>query len=717
MTKVNIFVRETQTQAPISGALVKIVKEEQTGAAISGVPVKEDKQDKGKTNEKGVLVIDLTPGMYSFETTAFEITAGPTNKTIKGLEQTVHLELDFNLTLSTHTDDFINLLQYAYSGDVVGLRVGHTGLPFASSLTATAAAGNPPPFTYAWTFSAGSLVDPTQTLEPHEALWHTLGAVGKQTVHATVTETTPGSSVVVEKQFTVLETADFQSPTDPVPVSLRRTQVAPTGDQALWVAIRNRTKAISFSGSGYESFINKVLCLEDTTNITEPNSVALTRQRNELYDPIHGVGAYELLKTATQIFLLLECGAVIEQDRYTAELLYIPDEETNRLGRTMTLAEVQAELTAYLGEGRLPYINRVLNTAFKGRDPDATSIFCDGVVLSSHAKCPPMLELIWSYWHEEGMLVQTMNAISLRFQNRRSRSDRDPLANLEIAPLHPVNNLLWGYLQDEIHRLSLARRNYEYSHHYGLGLYGLAVSDFRPADPRSKFLEGFHNLLYLTTLFYKQADDTTVVPDGFPILNTLREVHLVLAEGAHNQFGDLPWTARAEMLMQQWLLARPEMREFLQSRAMVPYRESWMPQVDTMKYLQGWTDVSITHFNFLAVYGEQILLSIRYGDWIDVSDPTQAANWAIYWRPEIQSYIHAYRAATGVDLTTAARDSRQAALRVAQPSELLRQRLPGRQPALALPAGQMAPALPAGEAEVAPQGFRQRRAARRLTRG
>ena len=29
----------------------------------------------------------------------------------------------------------------------------------------------------------------------------------------------------------------------------------------------------------------------------------------------------------------------------------------------------------------------------------------------------------------------------------------------------------------------------------------------------------------------------------------------------------------------------------------------------------------------------------------------QAANWAIFWRPQIQNYMHAYRAVTGVDLT------------------------------------------------------------------
>lgn len=77
-----------------------------------------------------------------------------------------------------------------------------------------------------------------------------------------------------------------------------------------------------------------------------------------------------------------------------------------------------------------------------------------------------------------------------------------------------------------------------------------------------------------------------------------------------------------------------------------------MSQVDTMKRLQGWSDVTITHFHDLAAYGEQLLLSIRYGDWVAVNDPQQAINWARYWRPEIQAYIHAYRAASGVDLAS-----------------------------------------------------------------
>jgi hypothetical protein len=154
--------------------------------------------------------------------------------------------------------------------------------------------------------------------------------------------------------------------------------------------------------------------------------------------------------------------------------------------------------------------------------------------------------------------------------------------------------------------------------------------------------------------FFLQDDDTTVQSDAFPVLNALKETHLVLSEGAHNQFGDLPTEARVQMMVMQWLLAQPEMREFLGGRPMVPYAEAWMDRVDTMKTIQGWTDTSVTHFRDLGVYGEQLLLSIRYGDWNNVIDPDRAKNWARRWRPEIQQYAHSYRAATGVDLTVRA---------------------------------------------------------------
>ena len=68
----------------------------------------------------------------------------------------------------------------------------------------------------------------------------------------------------------------------------------------------------------------------------------------------------------------------------------------------------------------------------------------------------------------------------------------------------------------------MKRRAYEYDHQYGLTLYGKAVPPLRPADSRSKFLEAFHNLLHAARVFYKEDNDTTVIADGFPLLNALQ---------------------------------------------------------------------------------------------------------------------------------------------------------------------------------------------------
>jgi hypothetical protein len=318
-----------------------------------------------------------------------------------------------------------------------------------------------------------------------------------------------------------------------------------------------------------------------------------------------------------------------------------------------------------------------------------------------------MVELIWSYWLEEGMMVQTMNVISRRFQNVRGDKERDPLALVEMDPLRPLNNLIWGYIQDEQHRLSVVRRAYEYDHHYGLSLEGKALPPMRTADSRSRFLEAFHQVLSQAMVFYRQDDDTTMVANGFALMNALRDLHMVLSEGAHNQFGDLPTTARIEMLMQQWMLARPEFRELLPRRIMVAHPEDWMHSVDGMKRVQGWTDTSISHFRFLAIYGEQILLSVRFTRWSELDDSELAAVWARFFRNQIQGYVYAYRAVTGVNISAEATTTQERELITTLPSVLLRRRLEG---------AQKVPALPAAPAQTAPR-FRERRAVRRSTTG
>lgn len=501
-------------------------------------------------------------------------------------------------------------------------------------------------------------------------------------------------------------------PNQQVTVQMRRAENSPTQDQALWSAIRNSTNALSFNN--YNNFMDVVMCGGDNSVLKlNPDTVNATRDpiKHRLRLPFPDTDAYRQLKVATEVFVMLNCGVSIANPGFSSFLPEQLDAENRRYYRAVQPGDIERLWKELIGDGQniapdvpggtLPYlaiIRRKLGDValwspkdqprnqFLQTEEAATS--CMSILMNKLTQ-PCLLELIWSYWHEEGMLVQAMNAITWRFQNRRGPHDRDPLAMLEIDPLRPLSNFIWGYIQDEQHRLTVRRRAYEYDHHYGLNLLGKAVPTVRGADTRSRFLEGFHNLLFLCSIFYKEDDDTTIVADGFPVLNGLKEVHLLLTQGAHNQYGDLPWTARQEMLMQGWLLARPEMREYLPSRVMVDYPEPWMDRVETMKTLQGWTDTSVLHFRDLGVFGEQILLGIRFGAWPSVIEPQFAANWARYWRPEIQGYIHGYRAVTGVDLTNAPDAT--------PPSLLLRQRLQGlTYDSAALPLGQDRLQLPQG---------------------
>lgn len=469
-------------------------------------------------------------------------------------------------------------------------------------------------------------------------------------------------------------------------VALQRTAVPQTDDEALWMAIRSSCAALSFTS--YSAFLNRML--EPPGDEADAPTVAgcggadraqlrhFVRRRAL---PFPGVDAYRWLKVATEVFVVATCGVpprLVDADK--EELLArmgLPfDGDPNQVFTHYRAPQPGEDPFPMLPYMRIVFAKLAGESIFDGGlcGPEG-ELQASSAVLAEKLNYPCMLELIWSYWHEEGMLVQTMNAISQRFQNRHAQAVRDPLAQLEIDPLRPLNNLLWGYIQDEQHRLSVLRRAHEYEHQYGFTLHGRALRGLRAADSRSKFLESFHNLLYKCTQFYRQDDDATVIADGFPVLNALKETHYLLAEGAHNQFGDLPATSRQEMLMQQWLLARPEMREFLGGRVMVPHPEAWMDRVDAMKTLQGWTDTGVVHFRDLGVFGEQVLLSIRYGGWSAVNNRDQAANWARYWRTEVQGYIHGYRAVTGVDLAVDPSSVRNAEERYLPPSVHLRHRL------------------------------------------
>ena len=436
-------------------------------------------------------------------------------------------------------------------------------------------------------------------------------------------------------------------------VALSRTETAPTSDLKLWGAIKQSSDALSFTQ--YDNFMELLFCGEEGNGARQREKLRFDQLVKRRFLPFTDTDAYRVMKAATEAFVMVNCGVMpADDDGSTSPVLadfraYLERRDLPGPGPASYLVNVD-------GVAMLPYLaiirRKLPDVPIRSVLPEASSGAMEAceAFIEEKLRFPCLLELIWSYWQEEAMVVQSMNAISRRFQNVRGSNDPDPLVNVEVNPLRPLNSLLWGYVQDEQHRLTVARRNGEYDHHYGLRLEGRAVQGFRGADTRSKFVEAFHHLLRLCVEFYKQDDDTTVKADAFGVLNALKEVHLILSQGAHSQFGELPPTARIEMMMQQWLLARPEFREFLPTRVMVAYPEPWMDRVDAMKKLMGWTETSVIHFHNLAVFGEQVLLAIRYGAWSTVFEPVQAFNFARFWRPQIQGYIHAYRAATGVEL-------------------------------------------------------------------
>ena len=422
-------------------------------------------------------------------------------------------------------------------------------------------------------------------------------------------------------------------------VTLGRAPIEATSDMVLWNGILKS----SLQFNTYRKFVDYVLC----NDIQRPGSntpfLDFDRSAAKTRTPFIQTEEYSIIKFATEYYMLKKFG----------------------------ISDMQ--LGGYLINGKLPYFETI-SRAF-----DLT-VSNDECAAKEHQRIqnPFMVELIWSYWMEQSMLVQTMNAISLRFQNLYNLPYIKPLQRFDIDPLRPLSHILWGYIQDEQHRLSLKRRVYEYDHEYGLSLIGKAIPNFAPVESHVKFLEVFHDLLTSAVLFFREADDTTRIPDAFPVLNNLRETHLLLASGNHNAYGNLTWTARHEMLVQQYILARKEMKEFLGGKPMIVYNEEWMDRVENMRLIQGWGSASIVSYYELAVCGEQILLSIRYGNWNDVNiSSDSAANWAKAFRDRIQRYIHAYRVVTGVDLSEDVVDSRSKEKRYIQPSILIQQKVLG----------------------------------------
>jgi hypothetical protein len=500
---------------PVADAVIDCIgpfDAQQKTALPAGIPV----AASAHTDAKGHYITeDLKPGWYLVRSRAFIPKENWVNvMPVCRAQQNFELNVGFHIACLPQTGPGvgheIDPCSVVEAGVPIKIQVSYNQEALANEVVITFATHH------------GVLVPLPNCVNETMLLSH--GVTGPCLVSATMAEA--NSPFMTVESSIVFVAVQPRSVDGSVNVTLQRSAATPTIDLGLWAAIRTHAKAISFGGlgvkgkgrvlRGYQGFIEQVLC-GDASGISVPTDPCeqhpglqeLKNRSNQAKQlPMHGMAAYELLKTATEIFLLWNCGVAMRDRDTFGNPITTDDEEQARSG--LDIDQVTTSLENYLGKGRLPYIERVVQTAFPDyvrldrngvvappsggftppNDVFNRSVFCTGV-LTPRADCVCLIELIWSYWHEEAMLVQTMNAISQRFQNVRAMSERDPLAHVTIDPLRPMNNLLWGYVQDEQNRLTVKRRGAEYDHEYGLTLRGKAVPTLRPADSRSKFLEGY----------------------------------------------------------------------------------------------------------------------------------------------------------------------------------------------------------------------------------
>lgn len=97
-------------------------------------------------------------------------------------------------------------------------------------------------------------------------------------------------------------------PPPPVQVTMNRASVPPTADQALWVVIRNSAEALSFEN--YAEFIEPIMGGGHPQR--SQGHFAKISQAVQLAFP--DAEPYRLLKVATEVFMMANCGVVIDEN-------------------------------------------------------------------------------------------------------------------------------------------------------------------------------------------------------------------------------------------------------------------------------------------------------------------------------------------------------------------------------------------------------------------
>ena len=230
----------------------------------------------------------------------------------------------------------------------------------------------------------------------------------------------------------------------PVSVALRRASVPATHDVILWILIRASTENISFRK--YQEFIGPLLCGDAPTPVPQGAQVDGRRPASpsSIELPFPGVDAYRLLKVATEAFLKTRCGVHAN----THDILAQVNEAEERTRAELPRKTLEQMLRDYLElvpvragspavASALPYLALIreklpeiplvrLAEAFpiEGGDPTCADEYVG--IIAAKLRKPCFVELLWCFWIEQGLLVQTMNRISQRFMNIRGEGFGPP---------------------------------------------------------------------------------------------------------------------------------------------------------------------------------------------------------------------------------------------------------------------------------------------------
>src|SRR4051794_18635976 len=125
---------------------------------------------------------------------------------------------------------------------------------------------------------------------------------------------------------------------DAVDVKLTGAAIGATSDQALWVAIRGSARALAFQP--YADYINNVLCAT-----TQPPTLPAVAPRHTAEPPnkAFGIDAYQLLRAATEAYVLAHCGGGVTITGYNQL-----DENSRFGGKAPNSTEIAADLKAYI---------------------------------------------------------------------------------------------------------------------------------------------------------------------------------------------------------------------------------------------------------------------------------------------------------------------------------------------------------------------------------